>query len=139
MTINFDEPVKIDLKKLRHYIGPFKYNYWVKCDSPIKRGEIKECLKRHELQSPDIPVEKEFDFWDVSSKEIHLKRIAWLVKNFNEEHPISLDFGIPSMGGSFCVDDGYHRLLAAYYKVIPYIKANCSGAITEIENYLYKC
>jgi hypothetical protein len=53
--------------------------------------------------------------WDESTREEHIARIAWLVLNYNENYPIDIDFGTPSMDAHFEVSDGNHRLAAAYY------------------------
>lgn len=137
MKTDYDKPIKIDLIKLADLIQPFKSKIWINCKSPITKKDIEKYLSKKNLQSPDVKVQ--FDYiWDISTKDIHLKRVAWLVKNFSDKYPISLDFGMTNFEGYFNVDDGYHRLLAAYYLNKKYIKANCSGSIKEIKKYLYK-
>lgn len=137
--MDFSKPEKIDLIKLSNLFMPFHSRIWQKCDKPITRKEIEEYVLSNKLQSPDIKVE--FDpvckFWDLSSRDIHLKRIAWLVQNFDDQFPIAIDFGVPNFGGHFEIIDGNHRLLAAYFLGKEYVNAECSGAVSEIEKFLY--
>jgi len=132
----FISPTKIDLKKLSNRYNPFKSVNWVGIDTPIKREEIEQFIKKDKLQSPDVPI-KFSGIWDVSNRETHIKRIAWLVKNYDENYPIEIDFGIPNLGVRFQISDGIHRLHASFYLREKYILANCSGAISEIGNYTY--
>lgn len=129
-------PVKIDLNKLKELFNPFESNVWVKIDSPITIDEITDYINKGLYQSPDIEVKHDL-IWDVSDRDIHLKRIAWLVKNYDsEQYPILIDFGIPSLGmGFFEISDGCHRVAAAIYRNDKFIYADCSGEVNEIEKY----
>ena len=131
------EPVKIDLDKLSEIWPPFQFNIWVKCDTPIQREEIYNALRDNNLQNPNLKVDYEL-IWDISSREVHVARIAWMVRYWSDHFPIDIDFGVPHfMSGTLEISDGNHRLLAAYYLNKPYIMAQCSGSISEIEKYAY--
>ena len=130
---------KIDLRKLQknHNLQiPFIDSIWIKMHEPLTRKEIREAIQKRCLISPDIP--KPMDgLWDISSREQHIQRIAWLVANYQEEHPIEVDFGIPG----FCqmaITDGHHRLAAAIYLKLDYILVSASGSTKVIEKYRFK-
>lgn len=125
---------KICLRKLSEVYLPFERNIWVKCETPITREEIQLAIENNELQSPSESVDMYMEWWDVSSRETHIKRIAWLVKNFDHKYYISIDFGIPGLC-DFTIEDGNHRLLAAYFLNLPYIMADCCGEVNLIHHY----
>ena len=135
--MQFDfSPVKIDLNKLKELFNPFESNVWVKLKKPITYEEITEYLHNDLLQSPYVEVKHDL-IWDISDRDVHLKRIAWLVKNYDsEKYPITIDFGLPSLGmGFFEIADGCHRIAASIYRNDKFIYANCSGEVVIIENY----
>lgn len=135
--INLDIPVKIDVRKLSQIVNPFREPIWIKLDKPITKKEIQQAINNNEVIPSDAP--KKYDkFWDKSSREEHIQRIAWLVKNYDENNPLLIDFGIPNFGSKFELSDGNHRLAAAIYLNKSYIWADVSGSIDEIEKYLYK-
>lgn len=131
---------KIDLKKLEEIWSPFNATVWIKLNTPVTKEEVAQAIAENKLISPETPKKMFMDFWDESSREEHVQRIAWLVKNFSDEYPIELDFGIPGFGGmcGFDIYDGNHRLAAAIYLERPYITANCSGAESLIDKFLLK-
>lgn len=132
------EADKIDLQKLLEICNPLTSARWVGLnDIPITLKEIETYVNSDMLQSPDVLVELSMSY-DISSRDTHLKRIAWLVKNYSNNYPIMLDFGVPALGNSFCFEDGMHRYHAAIYRNESYITASCSGSIEIIEQYKYK-
>lgn len=128
------QPTKICLSKLSELYLPFQRNIWVKCETPITREEITKAIDNNELQSPSESVDMYMEWWDTSPRETHIKRIAWLVKHFDPKYYISIDFGIPGLC-DFTIEDGNHRLLAAYYLNLPYILCDCAGSVDIIESF----
>lgn len=128
---------KISLSKLTEIWNPFEYSIWIDMKSPITKKEVSEAIKNKKFISPDVPKNMYLDFWDKSTREEHIARIAWLVENYNEEYHLEIDFGVPSMGCYFCFMDGNHRLCAAIYLNKEYVLVNCSGGESEIEKFVY--
>lgn len=64
--------------------------------------------------------------WDTSTREQHIARVAWLVNNYRDDFPVDIDFGVPSHGCHFSVEDGHHRIAAAIFLQKKYIMVNAS-------------
>ncbi len=79
-----------------------------------------------------------WNFWDESSKEEHIQRVAWFVMNLSKDYPIEIDFGVPEAGVGFSFNDGNHRLAAAIYMKFDYISAKWSGSESVANEFLYK-
>ena len=76
--------------------------------------------------------------WDESTRDIHLKRIAWLVQNFKEndiKFAINIDFWVELSWSD--IEDGNHRLAAAIYLKKPYILTNACWSFLNIFHYIY--
>ena len=137
LSENQDFIVKIDLKKLSQIWNPFESKIWIKVNKPITREEISHAIEIKDFL--DVGFQKKmYLIWDESTREEHIQRIAWLVENYNENYPLDIDFGVPSLGGEFTMEDGNHRLAAAIYLNKPYILANVCGSQYEIEKFIYK-
>jgi hypothetical protein len=127
-------PEQIDLALLSQIWNPFTMKIWVSLTEPITREEIEEAIRENKLIGPDVRIGGNFQ---PHSREDHIKRIAWFVVNWEENHPIQIDFGV---GGYVpeIVPDGNHRLAAALYMDLSYVLADVSGAVSIIEGYRYK-
>lgn len=123
---------KIDLTKLKSRFNPFKTNVWVEVKTPITYAEIKLAIEGKEFISPDEKTPM-YLIWDISTREQHIKRIAWLVENFSHDFPIELDFGVEGVFGGEFVIDGCHRIAAAIYRNEKFIMAECSGSENRIK------
>lgn len=131
-----DEAIKIDVEKLSERWDPFRSFIWTKLKTPLKKSEIRRAVEKNYLISPDTP--KKFYFiWDLSSRKSHIGRVAWFVVNYDKVQPIQIDFGIPTIGCDFTFIDGNHRYAAAIYRKEPFILAECSGAVNEINSYVF--
>lgn len=102
---------KLVLKLLQEKLSPFRYTTWQVLNKPITKKEIREAIKNKQFISPKSKPVKDIDN---STREEHIQRIAWLVKNYDRDnYPIDVDFGIPETEAKFCVLDGCHRLAGA--------------------------
>lgn len=129
---------KISISKLTKIWNPFEFKIWIKMETPVTEAEIVEAINNNQLIGPDSPKKMYMDFWDESTREEHVHRIAWFVKNYSHDYPLSLDFGIPNLGVGFNFDDGNHRLAAAIFLKLEYVVAEVGGSIDEIEKFIYK-
>lgn len=104
-------------------------------DSELTQRMVQTCIDENCLNPNyylDFHTETPGSEWTLLD---HAARIAWLVVN-GWEDPIELDFGIPSLGHSwYPLLDGHHRLAAAIFRQDPWIPANCSGSMDEIERF----
>lgn len=126
---------KIDLKRFEKVWSPFKRTIWNKVNTPISKAEIKKAIESGQLISPEDAKRKANHS---HTRAEHIKRIAWLVVNFNENHePIHIDFGIPTHSFTSC-EDGNHRLAAAIYLKRDWIYADTCGSVNLIESYKFK-
>lgn len=128
------DKIKIDLKKLTELWNPFEQCIWIKIKTPITQKEIAHAIDKKWFRSPNAKKD-EYLIWDTSLRHIHIKRIAWLVKNFDLNYPIEIDFGLSD--GDLCISDGNHRLAAAIYLNKLYIYVNASGAEDLIEKFIF--
>ena len=96
---------------------------------PITYEEVYLSIKKKLFKSkPSTPK-------DISTREDHIQRIAYLVVN-GWKDSIAIDVGAPKLGwnNSWIIIDGNHRLAAAFYKNDKYIAAEISGQVSEIKN-----
>lgn len=132
-------PEKLSVKLLAEILDPFRT--LTRLSDPDGKHEIthrmiqtcldENCLNpNYYLGSNDC--DNKGSEWTLLD---HAARIAWLVVN-GWTDPIELDFGIPSLGHSwYPLLDGHHRLAAAIFRQNPFILANCSGSVEEIERF----
>lgn len=128
--------IKLDLDKIKEVWNPFKNIIWVTLETPITEEEITSAIENNQLIHPDSPKKMYLNFWDESTREEHIQRIAWLVVNYNENFPIEIDFGIPELGAYFAFIDGNHRMAAAIYRKEKYIRVSASGSEKEILTFI---
>jgi hypothetical protein len=114
--------IKLSNKTIRSH-SPFNVFIWDSVERPIRKLEITKAL--FEKRYNKTPYNSNQYDW---SREKHIERIAWLVLH-KARKPIEIDVGIPSM--EFCperlIQDGYHRLAAAYYRGDETIMASIAG------------
>jgi hypothetical protein len=101
--------------------SPFSIFIWNDGKRPIRKSEVTKAI----LGTINTPNASNHNGW---FRKEHVARIAWLVMH-REESPIEIDVGVPSMGfcPEFLIQDGYHRLAAAYYRGDETILANIAG------------
>jgi hypothetical protein len=128
---------RLDVRKLAERWNPYRETVWMKCDTPITIEEVKRAWINRHLISPNHPKEMYMNFWDVSPREDHIRRVAWLIENYRNTHPIQIDFGIPGTSAHFAMIDGNHRLAAAIFLNFPYVWCDWSGALSEAEKFMY--
>lgn len=118
------------LEKLERW-NPFDHPVWWGMKSPITREEVAHALAKGLLQS------KVSHIWRRSTRLGHIRRVAYFVQH-GWEVPISIDVGIPSLGYhvEWIVDDGNHRLAAAFYRKDPTVRISVSGQIDYAEELL---
>lgn len=138
-------PENLSVKLLAEIIDPYRTlaNITRQDDLDLSRSTdgithrmVQTCIDENALMGKCFSVEKlesaAAEEWTLLD---HAARIAWLVVN-GWEDPIELDFGIPSLGYSwYPLLDGHHRLAAAIFRQDPWIPANCSGSMDEIERF----
>lgn len=113
---------RIDLKHLEDF-SPFHVYVWgyYNTEEPaIGSDEVSEAIKTNRLR--DTPCEFE------DSREEHIQRIAYMVEN-PDRTPIHIDVGVPALSYSpeWLVQDGHHRLAAAFYSGRSWIEAEIDG------------
>lgn len=113
--------MKIPLEKLKDY-NAFEIPIWNKCkNNLITRKQVQEAIrKKNFCNYPPGP--------DATRSE-HARRVALLVVCLDLT-PIELDIGVPELGceNSYWVQDGHHRLAAAFFRGDQFIEANISGS-----------
>ena len=123
--------IKVSVAKVARRWNPFQESLWPRLDRPITREEIDACPDEEEL--PKIDKVRE-GLWDLSSRENHIRRVAWLARHWSNAYPIGIDVGVDMPGHQeFYVLDGNHRLAAAIYLKRKWIPANVDGDVKWIE------
>lgn len=121
-----DPVYNVALKYLKPY-SAFNHTVWRWIKTPITREEIELAIqdKRFYLQQLDRDCKR----------KTHISRIAYMVVNWKDD-PIDIDIGVPSITGyqpNWIIQDGNHRLAAAFYLKKRSIKAYISGQCDLIE------
>lgn len=102
--------------------NPFK-GPWFAGTKPLTRQEVASALLNKEFE--DFPVKVN------AKRNKHIRRIAYLVHQ-GWLDAIEIDVGCPSFPGyphKDIVDDGHHRLAAAFYQGNATIGAHIAGEI----------
>jgi hypothetical protein len=123
--------ISLDLEIVKD-LDPFENLIWAGIQSVITKEEIREAIDNNRLL--DLPYgkycNKEWNRLD------HIERIAYLVVN-RKNDPIDIDVGIPGMCEvAYIIQDGYHRLAAAYYCGDKKILASINGHIDYAKQIL---
>jgi len=103
--------------------NPFESSVWCGISCPITKDEVCAALEGGVVER--VP---HSDF-EVHSRDFHIARVAYFVLN-GWESPIEIDVGCPSLGcyAGWIVNDGNHRLAAAFYLGLSEIQAEISGS-----------
>lgn len=126
--------MKIPLSKLEPW-SPLMRHCWIGLDSPVTREEIRLAVSTDDLRCEPVPV------YDWSKPPIprieHVRRVAYFVVYATQE-PIELDVGVPELGWypSWIIEDGNHRLAAAFFRGDKEINASVSGSIAHAKELL---
>lgn len=127
-------PQLLDVLKFRKRCDPIRDNSW-SLDYPITQNNIKIAIANNNLLPP-----KSNDIVPYSINPlIHAARIAWfIIHGWND--PINIDVGVPSLGcyPKWPLKDGNHRFAAAIIRDDHFILANMSGAVNEIQKFLWE-
>lgn len=129
----------IELKYLEAY-NPFSHVVWRGLHTPVTKQEIAEAIENNSFRETPILSSNlldEIELMNGSWREDHIKRIAYLViHNWNDA--IEIDVGVPSLGChvNWIVQDGNHRLAAAFYREDTHIKASIGGQINYAKEIL---
>lgn len=126
----------IPLEKLREW-SPFEHIVWSgiagnfvgQGNGPITREEVRLAIEEGRLRAR--PVDGRDLIQDgVPIRRDHVERIAYLVVH-PDPTPIDFDVGVPSLGChvDWPLQDGHHRLAAAFYRGDATIEADISGCL----------
>lgn len=104
----------------------FENAVWPGVAEPITRDEVQKAIDMDKLHAEPI------NPWatPIPSRDDHIQRVAYLaVNSWTEE--ILIDVGVPSMGAyvEWIIEDGNHRLAAAFFRGDTHIKASVGGDI----------
>ena len=123
------EEISLDLEVIKE-LNPLEQTTWAEITSPITTQEIKEAIDNNKLLNKYYQGDRDWDRND------HVERIAYLVVN-KSDVPIDIDVGIPGMFQvTYIIQDGYHRLAAAYYRGDKTILATISGSVKYAKHIL---
>jgi hypothetical protein len=123
--------VKLSNQVLKDH-NPFRRPIWYGCETPIRKLEVTKAIiekrfNRIPYRSPYSTNNKYF------SRQEHIERIAWLVVH-PHSRPIKMD--VDNLPRDGYIEDGYHRLAAAYYRGDKTILADISGDCEYAEEVL---
>lgn len=132
-SIDWDEPQKFSVAKLLNVVDPF--DVW--SGERISEESVALCIKRKDFLASAYSEAYRVTLpcWTESE---HARRIAYLASH-GWDAPIYIDVGVPGFGTRSCnpVADGHHRLAAAKMRGDRWILGKGSGAIRELEAFLY--
>ena len=119
--------VVVSLGRLGQW-SPFEHDVWhEEIEQAITKGDLQGWIyfgdplfSKLAGRKPKIPIDRVY----------HIRRVAYLVVH-GWQDPIELDVGVPSLGCnvSWIVQDGNHRLAAAFYRKDPTIRCGISGSV----------
>ena len=123
---------EIPLEKLLPW-NPFDHVVWhLDVTEPITIEEVEEAVSEECIRPEPIEHRKFFEDPSPCARKDHIARIAWFVMH-GWDDPIDIDTGSPEFG--FCADwpieDGNHRLAAAFFRRENTIKAFVWGTDAE--------
>jgi hypothetical protein len=131
---------ELPVKKLYQLCQPL--GSWIEIHSDngeIRKKDIQVCIDENRQELIETPL------WTTLSKrneeqqsvrllrDNHIRKVAWFVVNGIRD-PIDLDVGIPSLPGGWVnhiLEDGHHRLAAAWVRGDKTIQAHVSGAVSH--------
>ncbi len=135
-------PYRLGVIKFQERCNPIRDNCWGLSD-PITCSDVEKAINANDLFQPGSIGNNKSDYLSKTPDQelaiFHTTRIAWFVVNgWND--PIHVDVGVPSLGcyPKWPLQDGNHRFAAAFIRGDNFILANMSGAIDEIQKFLYE-
>ncbi len=138
------EAVDVPLTALERY-SAFIQPIW-SIDYAITRKEVSQAIRCRFFLEKEMnggnryilpQIEGQYDFHDECLRDLHIWRVAYLVTH-PDTKPIFLDVGIPHLNCyvDWIVQDGHHRLAAAFYRNDKTIPASIAGCIRTAEELL---
>lgn len=115
----------VSLKKLIKIVNPLADPPWKEIIEPISFQEIE--------QAQEANIISEYNPFKPESREQHIAKIAFFVKNGWNDDPITIVFN----QDLYPIYDGNHRLCAAIYRNDDFICANVEGNIKFIKQISY--
>lgn len=117
----------VSVENLNEIYHPFEHPPWFDTQ-PISTDEVQNAIADKQLNNqPHEP-----NVMKPASKEYHIQRIAYLVIH-PDHNPITI---VPTREGSFTLDDGFHRLMAAIYRGDRIIKVEFGGTKQQLARWL---
>lgn len=104
--------------------NPFEKVVWWGLDAPITKEEVREAIDEGRLCHESVVS----DFSCRPSRGEHVERVAYFVVN-GWEAAIDVEYCF----GNWPVQDGNHRLAAAYFLGLPEVEASFSGFLSDIQ------
>ncbi len=121
----------VPLQRLEQW-SPFTHAVWSENPGPLTVEEVTLAIAEGRLG--DRP---HGDDWSKWSRQQHVERVAYLVV-YPDPTPIELDVGVPELGChvAWPLQDGHHRLAAAFYRGDKTIEVDVSGSLDYAEHVL---
>lgn len=114
----------VSLPKLLKIVNPLDNPPWKEINSSILKEEIINITEEYGL---------EYDPFQPQTRQQHIKKIAYFVKNGWNDDPITIIFN----QNIYPIYDGNHRFCAAIIRNDEYIIANVEGSSTKIKEISY--
>lgn len=112
----------VSLQKLLKIANPLNFPPWREIKGPILDNEILNCQ--------EIKYEKEYDSLQPQTRDEHIRKIAFFVKNGWQDDPITIILN----KNIYPIYDGNHRVCAAIIRNDEYIIANVEGPSSKIKD-----
>ena len=121
-------PLALPLNSLALWC-PLGQCVWRGVAFPIERDDVQKALDENKLRKTPLGPN--------GHRRSHIHRIAWFVAN-PDWKPIEIDVGVPELGHTvpWIVEDGNHRLAAAFYRKDETILANVGGSLVAARRIL---
>jgi hypothetical protein len=127
--MNLEYPVQVSVNVLGRLWNPFHEKPW-EGTTEFGFDSVRYALENQLfVRQPDVS-EMEHYSLRANGSDADSARVAFFVK-YGWSDPIEIDVGVPMLGCylEWPVCDGNHRLAAAIYSGMPYIKAEISGQV----------
>jgi hypothetical protein len=115
----------VNLKKLTDIVNPLKSPPWKELSSEILPEEILSAKSSIDTE--------EYDSLKPQTRQQHIEKIAFFVKNGWKDEPITIVFN----KDLYPIYDGNHRLCAAIIRNDDFILANVEGDRKKIKEIAY--
>jgi len=115
----------VSLTKLLRIVNPLDTPPWKEITSSISKDEINSTIATN--------YGLEYDPFKPQTRQQHIRKIAYFVKNGWNDDPITIIFH----QNIYPIYDGNHRLCAAIVRNDEYIFANVEGSFLKIKEISY--